>query len=319
MEKITLSNSALRIEPGTTKNAIKVLKIEGPASFLKKSFDAIAAIIKRFFREYLFLKFIYLRSNKGEIIKKIHGNPMILDLNDLGISRELALYGEHEHNSTNEVKKLVKPGMRILEVGANIGYYAVLETKLAGENGYLYAFEPSPFNFNLLKRNIELNEIKNAEIYQKAAGAENERSKFFVANKSNLSSFIKRDDMDMYHNGKIIDVEIIKLDDYLKDKEVDFIRMDVEGYEKEILKGLEMTMQTKHPKHFFIEIHSDLLHKKSSSAKEVLNYLNKFGYEVIKSFYRGKSEIFADNTEKLLSHPLLEKGYWETFFEYKRY
>ena len=317
MEKITLLNSALKIEPGTFKNAIKIFRTEGFMSFLKKLVDAIILIVKRFFREYLVLKFIYLKSNKGEITKKIHGNPMILDLNDLGISRELAIYGEHEHNSTNEVKKLVKPGMKILEVGANIGYYAVLETKLAGENGYLYAIEPSPFNFNLLKRNIGLNKIKNAEIYQKAAGAEKEMAKFYVANKSNLSSFIKRDDMDMYHNGKIIDVEIIKLDDFLENKTVDFIRMDVEGYEKEILKGMEGTMKTQHPKHFFIEIHSELLHKKDSSAREILDYLNKFGYEVIKSFYRGNSKTAASDAKELLTHPLLETGYWETFFEYK--
>jgi len=318
MEKITLFNSALKVEPGAVKNAIGVLKTEGIASFIKKSVKTTALIIKRFFREYLVLKLIYLKSNKGEIVKKIHGNPMILDLNDLGISRELALYGEHEHNSTKEVKKLVKPGMKILEVGANIGYYAVLETKLAGENGYLYAFEPSPFNFNLLKRNIELNKIKNAEVYQKAAGAENEMAKFYVANKSNLSSFIKRDDMDMYRNGKIIDVEIIKLDDFLKNKDVDFIRMDVEGYEKEILRGIEETMKTQHPKHFFIEIHSELLHKKNSSAGEILEYLNNFGYEVIRSFYRGSSKTMVSSTKELLNHPLLEVGYWETFFEYKK-
>lgn len=318
MNKITLSNSVFRLEPGVLRRSFEVFKKEGSISFAKKTLDLLKSSVKRFFKEYLFLKFLYLKSKNGKIIKKIHGNPMILDLNDLGISRELAVYGFHEYNSTSEVKKIITSGMKILEVGANIGYYAILETKLAGENGFLYAFEPSPFNFDLLKKNIELNGIKNAEIHRKAIGAENEMGKFFIANKSNLSSFIKRDDMDMYKNGKIVDVEIIKLDDYLKDKEVDFIRMDVEGYEKEILKGLEITMQTKHPKHFFIEIHSDLLHKKNSSAKEILDYLNKFGYEVIKSFYRGKSEIFADSTDKLLSHPLLEKGYWETFFEYKK-
>ena len=318
MNKITLSNAVFRLEPGIIKRSINVFKKEGVNSFSAKLIDFILMSLKRFFREYVALKLAYLKSNNGMIIKNIHDNPMMLDLNDLGISRELLIYGYHEWNSTNEVKKLVKKGMRILEIGANIGYYAILEAKLAGEKGFLYAIEPSPFNFDMLKKNIALNGIKNSEIYQKAAGSKGEMAKFYVANKSNLSSFIKRDDMDMYKNGKIIDVEIVRLDDFLVNKEVDFIRMDVEGYEKEILKGLEKTMTKQHPKHFFIEIHSDLLHKKNSSAREILEYLNKFGYKVIKSFHRGGSKIIIDSTEKLLSHPKLEIGYWETFFEYKQ-
>jgi len=314
---IKFSETVLQTENGLLNGAKKMIKNEGFITFLKKSLFVLKNSAFKFFREYLPLQYYFLNSNKGEITKSIHGNPMILNLNDTGISRELALYGEHEHNSTAEVKRLVKKGMRILEVGANIGYYAVLETKLAGDEGFLYAIEPSPFNFEMLKRNVELNKIKNVELHQKAAGAENEMSKFYVAEKSNLSSFIKRSDMDMYKEGTVIDVEIMKLDDYLIDKNVDFIRMDVEGYEKEILKGLEETMKTKHPKHFFIEIHSDLLHKKDSSSKEILEYLEKFGYKVIKSFYRGSSKIMVDSSEKLLAHPLLEVGYWETFFEYK--
>ncbi len=317
---ITFKNSVLKIDDDLAALGRKTIAEQGLPAFLMKSILFAKDIVWRFLREYIPLQiFLAFADGNGEIRQKIQGNSMLLNLDDEGISRELALYGVHERNSTEEVKRLVKKGMKILEVGANIGYYAILETKLAGADGHLYAFEPSPFNFDLLKRNLSLNKIGNADIYQKAAGAENTAGKFFVANKSNLSSFIQRDSMDMIHDGKIVDVDIVRLDDFFAEKDLDFIRMDVEGYELEILKGAEKLLERKNPpKHFFIEVHSELLHKKDSSAKEIVENLRRHGYEVIKSYYRGSSKIQVADTEALLSHPLLEKGYWETFFEHKK-
>ncbi len=317
---VTLKDAVLKTENSLLVGAKKIITEEGMFSFIKKSLTLLKDSSRRFFREYIPLKYYLLSANSdGEIQKEVQGSQMILNLNDEGISRELALYGVHENNSTREVKNLVKPGMKILEVGANIGYYAILETKLAGKDGFLYAFEPSPFNVDLLRRNLALNDIKNCEVHGKAAGAENMNTKFFVANKSNLSSFIQREGMDMVHDGKIIDVDVVRLDDFFANKEIDFIRMDVEGYEREILRGSEKLLTRKNPpKNFFIEVHSELLHKKDSSAREIIEYLKQYGYEVIKSYYRGSSTIFAASTEELLNHPLLEKGYWETFFEYKK-
>jgi len=280
---------------------------------LRKTIIFFILLIKRFFREYLPLKYLYFISSNGEIVRNIKDNKMVLDLKDLGISRELALYKIYEKNSTNQLKKILAPGMKIVEIGANIGYYALIEAKLIGEQGHIYAFEPSPYSLSFLKRNIKLNNYHNIEVFQKAIGAENTKSRFFIADKSNLSSFIKRE-------GTVdnIEVEIIKLDDFLKNKKVDFIRMDIEGYEKEVLKGLENTLSKEDaPKYLFIEIHSVLLHKKNSSAEKIIRYLEEFGYSVTKGFYRGCSKIVVDNTPELLNHSYLEKGYWETFFQHK--
>jgi len=103
-----------------------------------------------------------------------------------------------------------------------------------------------------------------------------------------------------------------------KDKKVDFIRMDVEGYEGEILKGAENILSSnRKPKYFFIEVHSELLHKKNSSARDIVEFLGKYGYEIHKSFWRGGSEFVASSKAEMLEHELLEVGYWETFFELK--
>jgi hypothetical protein len=64
----------------------------------------------------------------------------------------------------------------------------------------------------------------------------------------------------------------------------------------------------------FIEVHSELLHRRNSSAKEFITHLAGHGYEVSKSFYRGRQDISVSSTSEILNHKLLEVGYWETFF-----
>jgi FkbM family methyltransferase len=312
--KITISNTILKTNESLVKKGIANLKEKGFLYFFKKVFFVTFLMLKRIFREYIPLKVMILFSKNGEVIKNIQGSKMILNLNDVGISRELACYGVHESNSTAEVKKVIKPGMKILEVGANIGYYALMETMLAGPTGHLYAMEPSPFNFELLTRNLKLNGLKNYDLYKTAAGSVVGKAKFLLSGRSNLSTFIEREDL----TGEEVDVDVIRLEDFLKDKQVDFIRMDVEGYEGEILKGAEGALSSGNkPKYFFIEIHSDLLHKKKSSCRDIVNFLKKYGYEVRKGFWRGKDTVCANSVEEMLAHPLLEIGYWETFFELK--
>jgi FkbM family methyltransferase len=312
--KITFHNTILKTDDSLVKKGVKNFKEKGFGYFIKKTFFVIFLMLKRFFREYLPLRFMMLFSKNGEVIKNIQGGKMILNLNDVGISRELACYGVHEVNSTAEVKRIIKPGMKILEVGANIGYYAIMETRLAGETGHLYAMEPSPFNFDLLTRNLKLNGIENYNLYNTAAGSVVGKAKFLLSGRSNLSTFIEREDL----TGEEVDVDVIRLEDFLKDKKVDFIRMDVEGYEGEILKGAEGALSSgNRPKYFFIEIHSELLHKKKSSCKDIVQFLAKYGYEVRKGFWRGRTDIAAHSVKEMLAHPQLEIGYWETFFELK--
>ena len=308
--KITVRNTILKTDDSLTRKGIKILKEKGFLFFIKKTYSVITLILKRIFVEYIPLKVMFIFSKGGKIIKKVQGSKMILDLNDIGISRELAIYGVHEKNSTGEVKKIITQGMRILEVGANIGYYALLETSLAGSDGHLYAMEPSPYNFDLLTNNLKLNGLKNYDLYKVAAGSQEGKAKFLLSGRSNLSTFIEREDL----TGEEVDVEVVKLDNFLQGKKVDFIRMDVEGYELEILKGAEMSLSSGNkPKYFFIEVHSELLHKKNSSAREVLEFLGKYGYDIHKSFWRGSSKVVVSSKEEMLKHPLLEVGYWETF------
>ena len=319
-KNVSLSQTVLKLEKPLFASMHEIIRDRGVLFFLKKSLLVCAKSVYYFFREYLPLHILSLWAKNGEITTStIHGYRMTVNLNDVGISHELALYGVHERESSQVVKKIIEPGMTILEIGANIGYYAILEARNAGASGHLYAVEPSPFNVALLKKNLARNNIKNADVYAMAIGEQNTTLPFFIAEKSNLSSFIDREAVGTM-DGTTVDVNVQTLDAFLADKKpVDFIRMDVEGYEWEILQGAEKILsQATPPKYFFIELHSTLLPKKNRSSRDVIEKLVQCGYRVHKSFYRGRKDIAVASTEELLAHPLLEEGYWETFFVYEK-
>ncbi|MFN8255584.1 MAG: FkbM family methyltransferase [Bacteroidales bacterium] len=300
------------------KKTIESFKNEGFIKTIQKIYLAIYYWQKAFRRNFIFF-FHKLKARNGRYLKTIHGNRMLLNINDVGISKELILTGIHEKNSTAYFKTIIKEGMQIGEFGANIGYYALLASNLVGNNGKIYAFEPSPVNFKELEQNIALNKKESYfNLINKGIGAENTVMKFYISTKGNMSSFIEREESGEIKNIEVIDVQVIKADDYFKDKPLDFVRMDVEGFETDIIKGMhEILSRPGKPAGLFIEVHSELLHRRNSSAGEFVKHLAGYGYEVEKAFYRGRADNQVSSTAELLNHKNLEKGYWEAFFSMK--
>src|SRR3989344_3364089 len=89
---------------------------------------------------------------------EVMGNKIFLDDHD---SLRLSILGVHEPYQTEIIMKNVKRGDVVLDVGANIGYYTLLFAKLVGPEGIVFAFEPDPTNFSILKKNVETNNYTN--------------------------------------------------------------------------------------------------------------------------------------------------------------
>ena len=87
----------------------------------------------------------------------VHNYRMIVDLNDPGISRTLIHFGTREKDHIYILNNELSPGNVIIDLGANIGYYALMEANIVGNDGYVYALEPSPSNADMLRKNISLN------------------------------------------------------------------------------------------------------------------------------------------------------------------
>ena len=257
-------------------------------------------------------------SRGGVVIRQVQGSGMMLDLSDKGISRELFLTGVHEANSTLQFKEELRPGMVVLEIGANIGYYALIAAQRTAPNGLIVALEPSPVNVRSLHENLRLNGIQDrVRVFPFGAGREAAIAPFYIINKGNLSGFVKRDD-NVVRPLSVIDVEVLPVDDLLKREDIkaDYFRMDVEGLEADVIEGMVKTLNgPEAPLGGFIEVHPVLLKERGSSVRLFLERLRELGYRIKVARYRGRSDTVVHSYEELFSHPLFEaSGCWEAFF-----
>ncbi len=256
-------------------------KISYMFNYFLKQFGLIKTIKGIFFYNYRLLlrQFIHLENEK---LLKINGHQFFTVPGDKGISEELMMFKTHEPLSTKILSKLLKPGMVCLDVGSNIGYYACLESLIVGKTGKILAIEPSPINFKYLQKNANLQETKNIETFNFACGNYNGTVKFAISDRSNWSRVVSDDLIDSPPDSIITEKEIPikKIDTFLplqKIEKIDFLRMDVEGYEYNILKGCTETIKQFRPL-FHIEVHLFLLGKEKTL--ELFNLFRYLNYEV---------------------------------------
>ncbi len=134
------------------------------------------------------------------------------------------------------LERVLRPGMSVLDIGANIGYYALMELALVAPNGRLIAVEPSPANVALLKRNLALNGRADVEVHQAAVSDAPGKRRFFLSQMSNLNTF--HGEATAHLSGTSIEVETTTVPALMKGRPLDLLRMDVEGHEVEVIDGL---------------------------------------------------------------------------------
>lgn len=219
--------------------------------------------------------------NPNESVITVNGYKMIMKPNDPGISTELSVFKSHEPINTKIISKLLKKGMTCLDIGGNIGYYVLLERKLVGDEGKIIAFEPVPQNYHYLKKNIQLQNFKNILTYNFACGDKDGKATFFINKKSNggkvIADGVTPPDPSL---GTLTVLPVKRLDpivEELKLDHVDFVRMDAEGYELHVLKGMKKTLEK------FKPIISIELHKRQlgiDGTRKFFELMKNLDYEI---------------------------------------
>lgn len=153
----------------------------------------------------------------------------------------------------------------IYDCGSNIGT-SVLFFKELYPNAQIKAFEADPEIFSILKQNLELNNIENVDLYSKAVWINNEGIEITSEGADGSSIFGK---------GEKIKVESVSLKELIeKETSIDFLKMDIEGAETEVLKNCSASLM--HIKNIFIEYHSFINHEQNLDL--VLSILSKNGF-----------------------------------------
>jgi len=169
---------------------------------------------------------------------------MDLQTDDPGISKELAIFRKRELEHRFILERVLHPGMTVWDLGANVGYYALMEARLVGEKGRVYAVEPSPANVDALRRNVAINKMED-RIDVTPVGISNKSgtAPFHLSVQSNVNSFhpteFRTGERAKHLSGKVIDVPVMDVQEFIEGKRaVDLVRMDIEGHEVEVFEAI---------------------------------------------------------------------------------
>jgi len=147
----------------------------------------------------------------------------------------------YEEGQWKFVSRFLKSGMTFFDIGANQGFYTMLGSKRIGSQGRVFAFEPAPTEFNKLRKNLLINRCRNVVSEPYAVGTYEGFTEFYLCLEHQGSfSSIRQPADDVISKKKLIEVPITTLDGYVHRNNissVDFIKIDVEGGELDVLKG----------------------------------------------------------------------------------
>jgi FkbM family methyltransferase len=181
--------------------------------------------------------------------------------------------GVYEPHLTRVFERYCHPGMTVVDVGANLGYYSLLASRLVGTSGRVIALEPNSENCRLLLSSLRLNGSTNVELLPVAADVATGWA-YYSTHVGSNGGLIDGDDL-LTHPGVV--VPTFRLDDLVSAR-VDFLKMDVEGAEGRVVRGATRLIERDRPV-VTTELKDEMLTRVSEmSVREYLGYFESIGY-----------------------------------------
>lgn len=184
----------------------------------------------------------------------VEGSKM--NLGDHGEFDDISI-GIFEPLETMLVKNQIKKGFVVVDVGGAMGYYTLLFSKLVGKNGKVFAFESQLERFKILSENIKINNYQNIVKEHKA-----------VSDNSGLIS----------HLGEKL--EAISLDDYFQNHKIDFIKVDVDGFENKVIDGAISVLENNKDVKLMMEYYPPGLQFYGANPSSFVIKLESMGFEI---------------------------------------
>lgn len=221
--------------------------------------------------------------------KEVFGYQMKLNcLED--IQRSISL-NNFEIAETKWVTDYLRPGMTFVDVGANVGYFSLLAARQVGSCGRVLAFEPSPVAFAALEETIRLNQIGQITAENLACGEQCGSLSLNLYEESCHSPSLVPSPHSTVELGS---VDVIRLDDYCANHQIehiDLIKIDVEGFEPEVLRGLSDLFARGAVAAILCELNPHWLKLKNETVAELNDLICGFGFVVDKTIsYEGSHE-----------------------------
>jgi FkbM family methyltransferase len=195
----------------------------------------------------------------------------LVNRNDVYIGRALEIYGEYNGLEGGFLKRLIKPGDHVVEVGANIGAHTVGLAKAVGAQGRVSVFEPQRACYGLLQSQIALNQLDNVFAYNSAVGRERGQLWLPSVNYFKPGNFgAVKLSRDQTPNSEAAGV--VTLDEHFGDQPCALIKIDVEGMEEDVIRGGLDLIRNRRP---LLYVENDL-----EKSKSLVSLLLELGYRI---------------------------------------
>jgi FkbM family methyltransferase len=195
------------------------------------------------------------------------------------------------------LRRIIRSGQAVVDIGANIGFYTLYLSELVGPSGSVYAFEPISENFEILSRAVRMRKLQNVKPFFAAVNREPGEREMIIPDNGDFTGFYQAHLADREDAGMRELVHVSSLDQLLSDgvlSAVDFIKCDAEGSELGILQGGIKLLNEFHP--------SLLVEIQGKTSKEVFDLLHGLDY---------KSYVLQDGFMEI---ERFDAKFWNYFF-----
>jgi len=216
------------------------------------------------------------------------------------VDKNLFYNGVYELDNTLLMYENLRPDSVFIDIGANLGYYTCLFSSYL-KKGLVISFEPSTQIFSALEKNLELNQFKNAKIFNLGLGKRKQVKKLYLNSKNLGGSSLNESVYKKFDNSEFETVKIENASKFILSlnlKKIDLIKIDVEGFESDVIEGLKLVLKKYSPK-ILVEISSQAIGN-TKKTKNIFQMLEKCGYSLLKLNYTNQTNRNKLNYKNLL-------------------
>ena len=249
--------------------------------------------------KYSFIRKVkhYSLSNLQTDYAEVFGNKLFLSKKGLALS--ISHYGTYEELESKIMEEKIEMGNIVVDVGANIGLHTLNMARIVGNTGQVFAFEPDPSNFEILKKNVKINNYKNIILEQKAVGDKHGRTTLYQSDHPGKHRIFPQTEQAKSQ----VQVKLTNLDNYfdsdMTDK-INFIKIDVEGLEFSVLKGMKNILKNSKKIKILFEFMPENIMEVGFTPIELLNYLTSNGFKLYCMDEKTKKLLYVSNNEEIL-------------------
>ena len=247
-----------------------------------KGVSCLVSNPRLFFRHLSCEMVSYWPLPRSPVQKRINGVLFKFDFGyDPAIKR--MYFGCYEIETIEVMKNVLKPGDVFIDIGANIGYLSTIGAGFVGKSGQVHSFEPVPQYFQRLEKMAMMNPDYRIEVNQCALGEEQGIANIDVTNLQNIGwNTMVPGFMSNETRKETLEVPVYRLDSYIKErviKTISLIKIDVEGFEFSVLKGLGNYFENNsHRPVIICEIAPSLYPLLRCTLAQVLEYMKNYNY-----------------------------------------